>query len=440
MAGDRRFAAGLADASSHGLWGMTAPTPTRTAALGEKLDVDVAVVGAGYAGLSAALRLAEAGAKVAVLEAAQIGFGGAGRNVGLVNAGLWLRPDDVCQRLGAERGERLLDLLGDGPARVFALIDRHAIACDAEPVGTLHCAVGTDGLAEITARAEQWQRRGAPVALLDADEARRRIGGGAYAGALLDRRAGTIQPLAFARGLAQAAITAGARIFTASPVLAIEDAGTGHVLKTVAGALRAGWVIVATDAYGFGPCAGLRREQVHLPYFNFATAPLPPDILAGLLPGREGAWDTRAVLSSFRRDRAGRLVFGSVGALSGTGRRIHRAWAMRAMRRIFPQLGQVGVDVGFEAGWYGHIGMTVDDLPRLHQLGRNVVAVSGYNGRGIAPGTVFGALLADLALGRTAAPDLPLPASPVEEPPWRVAREALYALGSQLAHLADARF
>ena len=193
-------------------------------------------------------------------------------------------------------------------------------------------------------------------------------------------------------------------------------------------------MIVATDAYGTGPWAALRREQVHLPYFNFATPPLPPQ--AGILPRREGAWDTRFVLSSFRRDRAGRLIFGSVGALRGSGRQIHAAWAMRAMRRIFPQIGAVG----FEAGWYGQIGMTADDLPRFHHLGRNVVAFSGYNGRGIAPGTVFGALLADLVLGRLAPPDLPLPATPVEAPRWRVAQEALYAVGSQLAHLADARF
>lgn len=424
------------DPRSHGLWETTAPPAPPAGPLAGEVEVDVAVVGGGFTGLSAALHLAEGGARVAVLEAVEVGFGAAGRNVGLVNAGLWVMPDVVVARLGADHGGRLLDLLGDGPRRVFDLVKRHAIACEAEPVGTLHCAVGLEGRREIEARAAQWQRRGAPVDLLDADETLVRVGGGRYSGALLDRRAGTVQPLAYARGLARAAQGAGARIFTGSPVLAAEAAGTGQVLRTPAGMVRADWVVVATDAYGVGPWEGLAREQVPLPYFNFATRPLPPQVLGSILPGREGAWDTRKVLSSFRLDHTGRLVFGSVGALRGTGLAVHRAWALRAMRRIFPQVG----DTLFEAGWYGRIGMTRDDLPRFHALARNVVAFCGYNGRGIAPGTALGAVLAEHVLGTRAAQDLPLPPSPVERPRWRAARSAFYGAGAQLAHLADAWF
>src|SRR5271155_3062669 len=104
------------DPLSHGLWEMTAPPAPPTAPLEGQVRVDVAVVGCGYTGLSAALHLAEAGAKVVALEAVEIGFGGAGRNVGLVNAGMWLAPDDIIERLGADYGERLLTFLGGGPA------------------------------------------------------------------------------------------------------------------------------------------------------------------------------------------------------------------------------------------------------------------------------------------------------------------------------------
>ncbi len=423
------------DPRSHGLWERSAPPPPATAALAADIAADVAVIGAGFTGLSAALHLAEAGADVAVLEGVEIGFGGSGRNAGLVNAGLWVMPDELPAALGEVYGNRLLALLGEAPAAVFDLVARHSIPCEAERAGTLHCAAGTKGLAEVTERGRQWRARGAAVELIDAAETARMVGAPAYAGALLDRRAGTIQPLAYARGLARAANAAGARIFTASPVTGAEDLGTAWRLRTSGGSLRASSVIVATNAYTGGLWPEIRAELVHLPYFNLATPPLGDNLCGSILPGRQGAWDTREILSSFRFDAAGRLVFGSVGALRGPGRPIHRAWGRRALARLFPQL--AGID--FEHEWYGMIGMTADSLPKFHRLGREVVAFSGYNGRGIAPGTVFGRCLADLALGRIAEADLPLPVTDPEAVPYRAVREAYYEVGAQVAHLAAAR-
>ena len=207
------------DPLSHGLWEKTAPEAPPAPKLAFDFDCDVAIVGAGFTGLSAALHAAEGGATVAVLDGAEIGFGGSGRNVGLVNAGMWVTPDELPKTLGDTYGQRLLALLGDAPRVVFELVDRHKIACEIEPVGTLHCAVGRRGLAELEERERQWRARGAPLRLLDRAEAAAKIGTNAYAGALLDERAGTIQPLAYARGLARAAIAAGARVFSSSPAL-----------------------------------------------------------------------------------------------------------------------------------------------------------------------------------------------------------------------------
>lgn len=423
------------DPRSHGLWERTAPPAPATVPLLGDAVADVAVVGAGYTGLSAALHLAQGGARVVVLEGEAVGFGGSGRNVGLVNAGLWLKPDLVPAALGPERGERLLALLGDAPRRVFDLVAAHGIACEAEYAGTLHCAVGRKGLSDLEERARQWQARGAPVRLLDAAEAARLTGTAAYAGTLLDERAGTIQPLAYARGLARAALAAGAAIHTGSPVLGVAEEGSRWRLTTPGGTLRAEWVIAATNAYTRAPWPEIRAEIAHLPYFNIATAPLSDNLRGTILPGRQGAWDTKAVLTSFRLDAAGRLVIGSVGALRGTGASVHRAWARRMLRRLFPQAG----DVPFEAEWYGRIGMTADALPRFHRLARNVVGFSGYNGRGIAPGTAFGAVLADLVAGRIAEDDLPLPVTPAVPIGFRTARELAYEAGAQLVHLSEAR-
>jgi glycine/D-amino acid oxidase-like deaminating enzyme len=399
------------------------------------VNADVAIVGGGYTGLSAALHLAEAGARPVVLEAAEIGFGASGRNVGLVNAGMWMMPDDVVKALGPDCGERILTLLGDGPAAVYALVAKHSMDCEAVRNGTLHCAVGPAGVRELEERERQWQSRGAPVELLDKAETARRTGTKAYEASLLDLRAGTIQPLAYVRGLAHAAIRAGAAIHTRSPVIGWEPSSNSRRVRTEQGSVEAQWIIVATDAYSDGAWPEVRREQIHLPYFNFATKPLSENLRKSILPGLEGCWDTKEILSSFRLDQAGRLVFGSIGALRGPGAAVHRSWSRRALARIFPQLG----DIEFEHEWYGMIGMTSDNLPRFHRFAPNVISVCGYNGRGISPGTAMGKVLADYITGRLAESELPLPATAPDAPPFRTLKEAIYETGAALAHFAGER-
>lgn len=423
------------DGRTHGLWAASAPSARAPAPLLEAVRADVAIVGAGYTGCSAALHLASAGVRAVVVEAADVGFGGAGRNVGLVNAGLWVMPDAVPAAIGEVCGERLLAQLGEAPALVFDLIARHGIACEAERTGTLHCAVGRAGQDNLTERARQWARRGVTVSLVEGAEAARLTGSAAFPTVLLDPRAGTIQPLAYVRGLAAAAISHGASIFTCSPAVTYERAGNGWRIETPGGSVTAAQVIVATDAYSNGPWQALAREQVPLPYFNLATAPLPADLRARILPERQGAWDTKSILSSFRLDAAGRLVFGSVGALRGGGARVHTAWARRELARLFPEL--TGID--FEHGWYGTIGMTADALPRLHVLDHGIVSISGYNGRGIAPGTSFGRDLARLALGEIGLDDLALPLTPVRAAPARALKGLFYEAGASIAHLAGSR-
>jgi L-pipecolate oxidase len=423
------------DPLSHGLWEMTAPSSPPTSPLSGEARADVAIIGCGYTGLSTALNLAEAGAKVVALEAVEIGFGGAGRNVGLVNAGMWLAPDEIVKRLGADYGERLLTLLGDGPSEVEAVVDKHGLDCEFVRNGTLHCAIGQPGLAKIGERSAQWGARGAPVKILSREETARRIGVDIYAGSLLDLRAGTIQPLAYARGLAGAALAAGAGVHTRSAVRSAERTGKVWRLATDGGAVTADWVVVATDAYAEGAAWPQgKREQIRVPYFNFATRPLGAELEAAILPGREGCWDTRMIMNSFRFDAAGRLLFGSIGALRFGGLEVHRAWAKRALKKTFPQIGAVE----FEAQWYGMMGMTGNALPRFHRLAPNVVTFCGYNGRGIGTGTVFGRLLAEHVLGTLSEKDLPLPVTEPDAPALPALREAYYEAGAQVAHAVDA--
>jgi glycine/D-amino acid oxidase-like deaminating enzyme len=421
----------LNDPRSHGLWERTAPPPPPTEALAGDAVADVAIVGAGYTGLSTALHLAERGIDVAVLEAVEIGYGAAGRSTGLVNAGLWVMPSALKEVLGPVYGERLLVLLTYSPRTVFEIVDKYQIPCELKRAGTIHCGAGPKGAAEIGERARQWQERGVPVRVLDAEEMRAKTGTAVYPAGLLDPRAGTIQPLAYVRGLGRAAIEAGARVFTNSPVTDLARHRDAWRVRTPAGSVRAKWVVLATDAYTSRFVPELRGEQVALPFFHIATAPLTDNLRRTILPEGQGAWDTRTVLSGFRTDDAGRLIIGSVGALRGTGHAIHRGWAQRRLRAMFPQLGEVRL----EHEWYGRIGMTSDHLPRLHAPAGNMIALAGFNGRGIAPGTVFGREIARHVAGEVSLEEMFLPVSR-----WRFARlrqvqEAYYEVGAQVAHL-----
>ena len=146
--------------------------------------------------------------------------------------------------------------------------------------------------------------------------------------------------------------------------------------------------------------------------------------------------DTRTVMSSVRVDQTGRLIVGSIGALRGTGSSVHAAWAKRTIRKLFPQVGHVDL----EYAWYGSIGMTDTHLPRFHRLAPRVLSVSGYNGRGIAAGTVFGQLLAKLIVDEIDECQMPLPCTEPQAAKFPSLRSLYYSVGSQIAHFADARF
>jgi len=422
------------DPLSHGVWADSASPPPAAEALAGDARADVVVIGAGFTGLAAALRLAERGASVAVLEARDIGYGASGRNVGLVNAGLWLSPQEIVDSLGDEHGERLMAILGDAPSRVFELIERHGMACEAVHQGTLHCAHSPAGFADLERRAEDWKTRGAPVELLEKRKAAGKIGSDYYHGALLDPRAGTIQPLGYARGLALAAERAGARLHARSAVRALNRANDGWRAETDHGSLVADKAILATNAYTES-VAPIAACTVPFSFFQLATAPLPAEVRRGILPDGHGAWDTAKVLSSMRLDAEGRLVAGSIGTLDRRRRGIHASWLKRKVRQMFPQVGTLR----FEHGWHGIIATTGDHLPRISQPQPGIVAAYGYNGRGISTGTVFGPSLADYALDEDA-DALPLPLSPMTPEPWRALRAFGIELGARTYHFIANRF
>ena len=238
----------MAGAPAISLWEMSAQEAELTSPLDGDTTTDLAIVGGGFTGLSTALHAAERGIDCLVLEARQIGYGGSGRNVGLVNAGLWLPPQDVRRRLGEARGAALIKVLGEAPGYVQSLIERHQIRCEATRTGTIHAAHSPKGYADLARRAEEWHRLGAPVELLSREEAAELIGSECFHGGLVDRRAGTINPMGYVRGLARAAQGAGAKVATGVTARKLRRAGDRWVVETDRGAVTAKSVVLGTNA------------------------------------------------------------------------------------------------------------------------------------------------------------------------------------------------
>ena len=369
------------------LWYATSPEPApELAPLQGHHTTEVAVIGGGITGLSTALHLAEAGVSVTLVDAGGIPSGGSGRSVGLVNAGLWIPPDDILKALGEENGERANTVLGGAPAEVFSLIERHSIECQATRTGTLHLAHNAKGEQELARRAGQFQRRGAPVELLEDETCHQQVGSRRIRRALLDHRAGTLNPTAYTRGLARAAMAAGARLHTHSPATGVERDGDDWRLMTAQGGIRASRVVIATNAYTEDLWNQVRHHFFPGYFFQVASPPLPEEVAGDILPGRQGAWDTRMVLSSIRRDAEGRLLLGTLGRGEGRPLSYIRGWANRVQRHYFPGLGRVD----WEYTWTGRIAFTPEHTLRLFEPAPGIVAVTGYNGRGVTTGTVVG--------------------------------------------------
>jgi len=390
------------------LWSATAAPGPVLGPLTESIRADVAIIGAGYTGLSAALRLAEAGRDAVVLEAREVGDRASGLNGGQVIPGVKHDPDTLEQMFGPVAGSRLVDTVASGPDVVFDLIQKHQIACAATRTGWIQAATSPATLQTITTRAGQWRRRGADVELLSAAETARLIGSRRYVGAWIDRRGGTVQPLSYVRGLARAARGAGARIFTQSPATDLEETDREWRIQTPHGSVVSRTVIVATDAHTDRLVDPLRRTIIPVPSFQVATEPIPEKLRQALLPEGQSVSDTWHLLRYFRLDATGRLVMGSRGTFADVPVAVAARHHYRAVREIFPQL----EGIRYEYHWGGLVGMTRDHLPHLHEIAPGLITGLGYNGRGVAMATVMGRILADWVLG-VPGPELAFPVTPL---------------------------
>ncbi len=424
------------DKNENSLWGASAIAAPRAGQLSEKLRTDVLIVGAGYTGLSTALHLAEKGVAVVLLEAASIGFGGSGRNAGLVNAGIWKDPAHVRKLLGNAAAERFNHALRDTPELVFGLVDRFGMACQAQRCGTVHIAHNPAGMSYLEDRCRQLQDLGANAELIDGKRSAEISASPVYRhGGILHPRAGTIQPLSYARSLAIAASQQGVSLFQKSAVESLQREDGRWLATTARGQVSAEQVVIATNAYADGNSAGVRDSTLPVFIFQCATPPLPDEVAASVIPERHGLWDTHMLLTSSRLDEQGRLVMSSPGRLQGGQRNLRQDWMMRQRDRLYPQLR--GTPWAF--AWSGCIGVTSTRLLRVQLLAPGLFAPAGYNGRGIATGTAMGKYLAD-TIESGNRDDFPFPIEPLYRERWSALRSAYYDYGTLAVQLVDNRW
>lgn len=420
------------DDAQRSLWAATAaPAPVLTPLEGRR-QAEVAIVGAGYAGLAAALALAEAGVAVTVLEADAPGAGASGRNGGQVIFGLRAHLADCIAAYGPTAGPRLHQLGAVAADRTFALIRRHGIACDARQGGYLFAADSLAGLADARRRFEAWQDAGVRVAWLDRDALEAATGSPGYLGGFVHADSGTLQPLSYARGLARAAMAAGARLHAPARVTAIRPDGRDWTLATRTGQLTARRVLVATTGTGGDLWPGLAATMMRVWSHQIATPPLP--VHANVMPGVACASDSRRVLRYWRTDRDSRLVVGGKGTLLGP--RGPRSFAVprRMQARLYPHIAGLAP----EYWWGGLVSVVPDRMPKLWQLADGVWAPMFCNGKGVAwcsaSGQELAALLRGVPHGELALPP-PVPLRPI---PLHPLRSVYAAAGSLYLRARDA--
>lgn len=391
------------------LWAFSAQPAPDYLSLTDNIDVDVAVVGGGFTGLSTAIHLAKAGCSVAVLEAEEPGFGASGRNGGQVNPGWYINPEEILQAYGAKDGERVLDMVNGACDLVFELIETYNIECEAVRPGFIQAARGEGGIALLQDRMRQWRAQNVDMQFLDLATTTKTIGTTAYRSATLDPRGGNLQPLSYARGLARAALTEGVQIFKHCRVSAVEQSGGRWKLSNKNSSVLASKIAFCTNGYTDKAWPGLKRTIIPVSSAIAATEPLPEEILQEILPSRHAVAETARVMNYFKLDANGRFLIGNRGPVYSAPDSDPAMPARKAAEEFFPILKKFKWDFG----WGGYIALTPNRQPRLMQIANSVYAGMAYYGRGVAMATAMGKELSLHMLDK----DVHIPASSLQQIP-----------------------
>jgi glycine/D-amino acid oxidase-like deaminating enzyme len=374
---------------------------------------DVAIIGAGYTGLSAALTLARAGRSVVVLDAGAPGQGASSRSGGMIGHGHRLSYLRLIERFGAEKAKALVR---EGMASLDflkALITGEKIDAALQVCGRMRGASTAADYATMAREGDALRRDlGMPIEVLSKADVRRDVAADGYHGGLLFQTHGAVHPALFHQGLLQRARAAGALLAGYTPVTSVRRDSEGFAVDTARGSLRTADVVAATNADTGRITPGLARRLVPLPSFLIATEPLGESRVRSLIPNGRMIVETSAKHRFLRPSPDGkRLVLGGRAALHPIPLEQAADWLTKELRTFFPSL----ADVQISHVWTGNVAMTRSDLPGIGRRD-GVWYALGCNGSGVALMPYLGHKLALKILGkpegRTAYDDMPFPAIP----------------------------
>lgn len=381
--------------------GVVPPYP----ALAADIDADVLVVGAGLAGTSLALHLAEAGVSVAVIEARQPGWGASGRNAGHLLP--TMRDASVFEAF-PDKGKRFLEAFGAHRDIVFELQARHGFAADATKSGYLNAGRSAEAVAKLRRQSAWMEQRGIlTVAELGGDELRKATGSAHWTHALVYLDGGRVNPYRMTNGMAAAAAKLGARIFGNSAAVAITPAGQRWRVQTPEGSVTADRVVFCTNAYATDVVPEFARSFYPLTAYALTTKPLPPAARELIMPGGHTLAQVPIDLNPTVVDEQGRLVLSSIP-------RVHRAedaqWhfanQLAWVHSMWPQ--SRDMDIELQAYWTGRVALRDREFPGVFELSPGLYGLMYFNAWGNLMAPLMGKLLAEGLAGDRMA-QLPFP-------------------------------
>jgi gamma-glutamylputrescine oxidase len=409
------------------------PHPVRPPLEGDRA-VAVAIVGGGFTGLSAALELAERGYKVALVEAATVGWGASGRNGGQINSGYRKGPGELLALFGRDGARRLWALSEEAKQMIRDRVARHAIACDLKP-GSLYAVLKEEELGDIKSELGLLQTEFGygEASFVDRAGMAQRLGTTLYRGGLADQGAMHLHPLNYALGLAAAAEKVGAAIHENSAATKIDP--QGHGVETSRGRLKARFTLVACNAYLEGLMPALEPRILPISNYIIATEPLGAERARTLIRDDVAVCDSKFVVNYYRLSADHRMLFGGGEVYGRRDPRDIKRFVRSYMLKVYPQLADARIDYG----WGGRLAVTLSRLPNIGRLAGDLFYAQGFSGQGVALTGIAGRVIAEAMAGQAERFDImariphrAFPGGPLFRHPAQILGMLWYALRDRL--------